>query len=92
MELQPVIQKDAQEVKGWRETTIKLGFCSICLGMLAEEADAVKCRTFMINLAGPSPKRAGDRVKVFTLGMKVISYGERMRLGFIKRRRVLEKV
>jgi len=92
MEPQSIITADLQEQKDLWQAVIHLGFCSVHLGKLTEKTDAVKAKTFMVKLAGSAPKRAGGEFSVLTLGIKVISYGERVRLGFIRRKQVLKKV
>jgi len=92
MEPQSIIKDDMEEQKDLWQTVIRLGFCSVHLGKLTEKTDDVKAKTFMMKLAGSAPKRAGEQFSVFTLGIKVISYGERLRLGFIRRKQVLKKV
>ena len=87
-----MIRYELQEVKDWRKSNFSLGFCTIHLGIGNERTDGMDCRSFMIRLEGRAPKRLGEKFSIYTLGFKIISYGERIGLGLIRRKQVLKKV
>ena len=86
-----MIRYELQEVKDWQKFNFSLGFCTIHLGILGEKTDGINCKTFMITLERRAPKRSGEKFSVYILGLKIISYGERIRLGLIRRKQVLKK-
>lgn len=92
MWLKSTTRQKLQEVKDWEKLNFCLGFCSIHLGILSERAAGINCRSFVIRLEGRAPKRPGEKFSVYTLGLKIISYGKRIRLGLIRRKQVLVKV
>lgn len=92
MQLKPFVQNETSENKELRQKALSFGFCTLHLGVLTEKAEEIKCKTFMFKLSGTAPKRAGDRYHIYTLGLRVINYGERFRLGFIRRKQILEKI
>jgi len=76
-----------------RQSTWKLGFCNLYFGISKEKLEqAVKSNSFLFGFSGPEPRHSGKRVSIFTFGIKVIQIGKRTRLGFIRRKQVLEKV
>lgn len=92
MQLKSIINSELPEVKDLRQTVIRLGFCTVHMGRLTEKSADVKRRTFLLKLVGAAAKKPGEKVSVLTLGIQVIHYAERIKLGFIKRKQVLEKV
>ena len=92
MQRKSIIQYKLQEVKDWRKCNFSLGFCTIHLGILDERTDGIDSRSFVIRLEKRTPKRLGEKFSIYTLGLKIISYGKRIRLGLIRSKQVLEKV
>jgi hypothetical protein len=83
----------SQATQTIRETTLNFGFCSIHFGVYTERMDDLcKSRGVIMKFSGREPINTGETFNIFTLGLKAIRYGERMRIGFIKRKQTIQKL
>ncbi|WP_461532120.1 hypothetical protein [Sinomicrobium sp.] len=72
---------------------LRLGRKTFVFGLERLHSGNIKTMTLLVRFS--NPKRRGQtelEIKVLSFGIRAIRYGDRLRLGYIKRRQVLQKV
>lgn len=74
----------------WQKS-LHLGFCTLMFGSFTEDRSEGKSRTLMLKVAGRPPKIKSERGTVFTFGLKTIRHGQSIKMGWIRRKQIIEK-
>ncbi|KIO78301.1 hypothetical protein TH53_04630 [Pedobacter lusitanus] len=83
----------ATQIKIISQRTLRLGICTLQFGVFTEKlTDKGKSTNVMIKFSGKEPEQIGDTADVLSLGFKIVSYGERLGIGLIKRKQTIQKV
>lgn len=80
-------------IKILSQATLRLGICTLQFGVFTEKlADHWKSTNILMKFSGKEPKNIGETVEVLSLGLKIVRHGERLGMGFIKRKQTIQKV
>lgn len=84
-------KSDCKAEKTWVKTW-RIGKSVLRFGTLTEALEGKhRSRSYFFSFQNKEALYTGDRFSITTLGIKSIEVGNRVRLGFIKRKQVLEK-
>lgn len=85
--------KPGTPIKIIGQTTLRLGFCTLRFGVFTEKhKDTVKSTNVMLKFCGREPVNTGETVDILSIGLKIVRHGERLGIGFIKRKQTIQKV
>ncbi|MBB5645293.1 hypothetical protein [Pedobacter cryoconitis] len=80
-------------IKILSQTTLRLGICTLQFGVSTEKfANAEKVTNVILKFSGKKPVHIGETTDVLSLGLKIVRHGERLGIGFIKRKQTIQKV